>query len=107
MKIFYDHLVLREEITTELDKYELTVEQREDILTVVDQTLHHEVLDVILTSLPTEKHELFLKKFHQNPTDERLLDYLKGQVADIDEQIQNAAKKVKKEILAEIKRAEK
>lgn len=106
-KIFYDHLVVREEIIAELDKHVIAVEEREELVQLVDENLHHHVLDVILSSLPVEKHEEFLVRFHNTPFDERLLDYLKEMDKDIEEKITEVAKKVKSELLAEIKRAKK
>lgn len=106
-KIFYDHLVLREEISAELDGYELTVDEREEIERLADETLHHEVLNVILEKLPESKHKKFLTHFHKNPSDPELLVELKKDIGDIEEEIQKIAAQVKKEILAEIKRVEK
>lgn len=107
-KIFYDHLVVREEITTELEKYSLTVDEREELIRLADETLHHHVLNIILTHLPKEKHKEFLTKFHQSPHDEKLLEYLQAELnVDIEGEIKEEAKKVKQEILAEIKRSRK
>lgn len=105
MKIFYDHLVLREEITVELDRYSLNKDDREEIIRLIDETLHHEVLNTILTSLPKEKHHQFLTRYHQRPHDPDLLEYLKTEISDIEDQIISVAKKVKKEILSEIKKS--
>lgn len=105
-KIFYDHLVAREEVTAELDKTEISLEERTELVSIIDETLHHHVLNTILAHLPAEKHEEFLKKFHQAPHDEKLLDYLKKEAKlDIEEKIREDTKKVKAELLAEIKRA--
>lgn len=106
-KIFYDHLVVREEIIAELDKHVIAVEEREELVQLADETLHHHVLDIILSSLPAEKHEEFLVKFHNTPFDEKLLDYLKEIDKDIEQKISSEAKKVKDELLTEIKRAKK
>lgn len=102
-KIFYDHLVLREEVTIELDKYNLAREEREELIQLVDETLHHQVLNTILTHLPKEKHREFLEKFHQAPHDEKLLDYIKN----FEEEIIKTAKKIKSELLSEIKKSAK
>lgn len=107
MKVFYDHLVIREEITEELDRYELTIDEREEIVRLVDETLHHHVLDVILTHLPKEKHQKFLAEFHKAPHDPKLLEDLKNDFSDIEEKISDEAKRIKKELLAEIKRTAK
>lgn len=104
-KIFYDHLIQIEEIHIELDKYHLSVEERSELIQIIDETTHHRVLDTILTHLPKEKHEIFLKKFHAAPHDNSLLDFLKEDVKDIEDKIKLEAKKLKSEILSEIKRS--
>ncbi len=107
-KIFYDHLVMRDEIVKELDRYEIAVEERDELVQLVDETLHHHVLDVILTHLPKEKHQEFLTKCHSAPHDEKLLEYLKTETQiDIEAEIRERAKITKKQLLAEIKRARK
>ncbi len=72
-KIFYDHLVYREEIFAELDGYQLTIDERQDIERLVDETLHHEVLNIILEKLPESKHRKFLAHLHKNPADPEIL----------------------------------
>lgn len=104
-KIFYDHLTIREEVTLELDKYQISSVEKEEIIQLVDENIHHRVLDVIFTHLPKDKHEIFLKKFHHAPHDSQLLDFLKTEVSNIEELISDEAKKVKQEILNELKRA--
>lgn len=107
-KIFYDHLVLREEITAELDLHSLELEEREELLQLIDETLHHTTLNVILNHLPKEHHREFITKFHAAPYDEKLLDYLQKHVSvDIKSEIAAQAAKIKKEILAEIKKSRK
>lgn len=99
-KVFYDRLIVIEEITAVLDSRGLTVEERQEVLSLTDQTLHHHVLDVILTHLPKEHHESFLSRFHQAPHDETLLTFLKEKVTvDIEKEITDEAQKVKKEII--------
>ena len=99
-KIFYDHLVIREEITVELDKYSLVREEKEELVQLVDETLHHQILNIILTHLPKDQHRGFLEKFHKTPHDESLLKYIK----DFEQEIIKEAQKIKRELLSEIKR---
>ncbi len=104
-KIFYDHLIVIEEITTVLDGKSITAEARQEVLSYADQTLHHHVLDVILTHLPKEHHETFLTRFHQAPHDESLLTFLKEKITvDIEKEILSEVQKVKKEIVALIEK---
>lgn len=107
MKLFYDHLVIREEVSKELRSYYLSVGEHIEIMRIADETIHLEVMDVILTSLPLEKHKEFLKKMHQSPHDKKLIDYLKIHDSEIEIKIKDRAGKVKAKIISEIRKAEK
>ncbi|HUV72498.1 MAG TPA: hypothetical protein VMW25_05835 [Clostridia bacterium] len=107
-KIFYDHLINIKEIVGELDNYELEVEEREELVAIIDETFHQHTLEIILTHLPSEYHQEFLDKFHQAPYDSQLLDFLREMMEiDIEEAIKGQAEKIKKEILKDIKKAKK
>ncbi|KKR33732.1 MAG: hypothetical protein UT63_C0012G0011 [Candidatus Gottesmanbacteria bacterium GW2011_GWC2_39_8] len=105
-KIFYDNLVMLEEVVTEIDIHDLTTKERAELILLVDQIIHQHTLDVILTHLPKEKHPHFLSKFTKAPHDSQLLTYLKTETTvDIELEITNRAKEVKKEIIEEIRKA--
>ena len=107
-KIFYDHLIKIEEVTVELEGYELTIEEKEEFITLIDETLHNHTLNIILSSLPQDRHENFLSLFHEAPYRPELLDMLKKEAQeDIEEKIKEEAAKIKKELLAEIKKSKK
>jgi radical SAM superfamily enzyme len=106
-KLFYDHLIKIEEVSEELGKYRLTAVEREEILNTIDEHIHHRVLDVILQKLPREKHEVFLHQLHDGPQKLELLEELKKEIKDLEKLIGQEGEKIKKEILAEIKRAQK
>lgn len=105
-KIFYDHLTRICEVTDELNRHKISVEEREELIALVDENIHQRMLDVILKNLPKEKHEDFLIKFHHKPHDPNLLDYLVKEIKDIEKIILGEAEKIKKEILKEIKNAQ-
>lgn len=105
-KVFYDSLVIREEVTLELDNYSLSVEERNDLLKIIDETLHHHILNLVLSHLPKDKHQEFISLLHANPGDPKLVKYLKTHAGDnIETDIRTHAAKIKKEILNEIKRS--
>lgn len=107
-KIFYDHLLVINEITAEFDRQGLDPKDRQEFLTVIDETLHNHVLDVILTHLPREHHESFLDRFHKAPHDPELLSYIQElTVVDIEKAIAERIKEVKLKTLVAIKRAKK
>ncbi|MEK7118978.1 MAG: hypothetical protein AAB457_01430 [Patescibacteria group bacterium] len=103
-KIFYDHLIIIEEVIAVLDEHTIPINKRAEFLKLIDQTLHHEILDVILTHLPKEKHEMFLTQFHRAPHHPSLMSLLKEHVeVDIEKAILRRASTTKKKILASIK----
>ena len=105
-KIFYDHLIIIEEITEVLATHQLTRSECEEILELVDKTMHTEILQSILKHLPHHHHEEFLMKFHAVPHDIGLMTYLKDRtVVDIEKIILLTANKVKKNVLKEIQAA--
>ena len=104
-KIFYDHLIVIDDVLIELERHKLTAFERQEILGIIDQHVHHHVLNAILTHLPKEKHGQFLNIFHAAPYHKDLLDYLKKEVSeDIETKISGAVEKAKKEIIAEIRK---
>jgi hypothetical protein len=105
-KLFYDHLVVREEIDIELDKFAIDAEEKAELIELIDQTLHHHVLNVIFNHLPKDKHPEFVKKLHGSPCDLELIDYLKIYAhPEIESKIRDQAAKIKKEIMGEIKKS--
>lgn len=96
-KIFYDHLVRVDEITALVDR---------DLALIIDNTMHHHILDEILTHLPVEHHKTFLERLAHAPHDPGLLIFIQEvTVIDIEDAIKKRAKVVKKDLLKEIKRA--
>jgi len=107
-KIFYDHLVQIEEVLIELDNYDLDNKEKEEFISLIDQTLNEQLLNTILSNLPSELHETFLSQFHQAPFRPELMDFLKKESkVDIEKTIKDEATKIKKEILADIKKSQK
>lgn len=95
-KLFYDHLIVIEEI-------EAVVGKNKKILDLVDRTLQHEILDVIFTYLPRDRHEEFLNMFHAAPHNPKLLNYLNDHSpVNMELAILDRANKTKKKLLREM-----
>jgi hypothetical protein len=104
-KLFYDHLIVIEEVIAVLDEHKVSPKERDKILMLMDQTLQHEILDAIFTYLPGEVHEEFLTKFHTSPGDPALMQYLKDHaVVNIELAILDRANKTKAKLLKEVKK---
>lgn len=106
-KIFYDHLIVLEEVDRQIKDNVETSEEKEELWQVVDEIIHHRVLGCVLDHLPGEYHEEFLGKFHEAPHDESLLDYLNEKIKEnIEELIKQEIGGLASEILKELKASE-
>ncbi len=102
----FNHLTLVEEVITEIDMHDLSSEERDELVDLVHQTLNHHTLAAILDKLPKDKHREFIAKYKDDPQNKVLLAWLKSEIKeDIEQEIKTQAAKIKKEILAEIKKA--
>jgi hypothetical protein len=105
-KVFYDQLVVIEDIYQELDNHLLSDDERTELKNLADQHLHHHILTVILNHLPAHHHPFFLENLLKGPNDAKLLSFLKKEIkADIESVIKSEAAKIKKDILSEISKA--
>lgn len=106
-KIFYDYLIIFEELEDVIRSEEVEPEEREEIHQLIDEMIHHRVLGCILDHLPREHHEEFLERFHETPYDEGLIQYLQEKTpeeVDIEAKIKEEVAKLKQELLEEIKK---
>lgn len=107
-KIFYDRFIEFEEIEIELQSAGLSLEEKRELEQLIDEMVHHRVLDRLLTHLPKEHHQEFLQKFHKSPFDESLINYLNERIKDsVEKHIKEEVGKLKKEILEDLKSSRK
>ncbi len=104
-KIFYDHLIILEEVDLEIKKISQSSEEREELWRIVDELVHYNVLICILERLPKEHHGDFLERLHASPHDERIINFLNEKVGDnIEKILEEKIKSLEKDILKEIRR---
>jgi hypothetical protein len=105
-KLFYDHLVVIEEIIVALTREQVSKEELDLLLATIDETLHHEILTTILTHLPKAHHEEFLHKYTHQPHDTGILAYLHEKSGkNMELEIMKTVEKIKKDIFAEIRKS--
>lgn len=110
-KVFYDHLIVLEEVELELDKLDLDRGERDELEHLIDELVHHRVLDRILIQLPRHHHADFLDRFHRAPHDQYLLQWLDERIEEsvedhiktVEDHIKNELVKLKEEILQDIR----
>ena len=104
-KFFYTHLVNIESLIVELDELNLTKAQKVEIASLVDSSLHHSILDAVLSELtPSEKY-LFLR--HLTNNDSPSIWKLLNKLENIEDKIKSVSVELKKELSKEIKEAKK
>lgn len=102
-KLFYDHLIIWEKLTRSLDTLGADGEERLQIIEIIEESLHTEILIVVLEHLPREKHEEFLDLFHAAPHDESHLAYIKKHGhTDIEEKIRKKSDELIEEIILDL-----
>ena len=104
-KLFYDHLIVFEEIIYEIEGSNLHPEDKKQAKKLADEIIHHKVLIFILDHLPKAHHEEFLTRFYKAPYDLGHFKFLEEKIKhDIKSELIILGEKVKKEIFAEIKK---
>ncbi len=105
MKLFYDHLILIEDVFVENDRLDLSNAEKKQAKQMSDEYMHHQVLIYILDSLPKQCHQDFLHRLHKSPYDVRHLSFLQDKTQrDIHADLVALGKKIKAELLDEIKK---
>ncbi len=102
MKNFYSHLVEVESIIVELDKLDLSKEQRHHLASLVDSSLHHTILDAILSQLNESDKRVFIQNIDDN---DKTMKFLNEKIDKVEEKIKKAADDLKSEIKKDLKEA--
>lgn len=105
-KQFYSHLVRIETIAMRLQYLDLSEEERAHLLGLIDSSLHHAILDAVLSELSEKDKKKFLE--HMTSEDnEKLWKFLNDRVNNIEEKIKNTAESLTKKIHTDIDEAHK
>jgi len=86
MHVFYDHLIDLNDVRAQL-QVGLTEEQLIEVLTILDEALHHRVFEVVLSALPPHTHDRFVEQFAADPTSSRHLEFIQQYAPDIEQRI--------------------
>lgn len=105
-KHFYSHLIRLDSIHIALNDLELSIEEREELVGIMDSSIHHIVLDTILSELTASDKKLFLTHLHTQKHDE-IWNLLHEKVKNIEAKIKNAVDDLKKELHTDIYEAKK
>lgn len=102
MKHFYSHLITVESIVTELDKLDLSLDQKTHLTTLIDSSLHHTILDAVLSELAPKDKKVFLDHLKKDDKG-KVWQFLNEKVDNIEEKIKKAADDLKEELHKDLK----
>ena len=103
--MFYQKYISIESLVEELHSLDLSDEERHHLASLVDSSLHHAILDEILSNLNDVDKKIFLTKMNENPKDEKLMDFLNERVENIEGKIKKVAEDLVVEMHKDIKEA--
>ena len=101
-KHFYSHIVETESIEIALSVMDLSEEERKHLLEIAHSSLHHTVVDAILSELSAQDKDVFLDHLGANNHDE-IWKLLNTKTKNIEDKIKTAAQSLKKKLHADIK----
>lgn len=107
MAYFYSHLIQVDDLVIAMEELELEGHHKEHLSALADSTVHHTILELILSKLSVEDRKTFIKMVHKNPDDPELMEFLNKRIDGVEEEIKAAAKKLKTEMHEDIKKAKK
>lgn len=102
MKHFYTHLIEIDSIIIELDKMDLTDEQKVHLSDLVDSSLHHTVLDAVLSELSDTDKKVFLNHLKEDDSI-KIWQFLNEKIENIENKIKKVADDLKTELHEDIK----
>lgn len=104
MKYFYSYLIQIESLVIELDKMSLSDEEKMHLSNLLDSSLHHTILDAVLSELSEEDKRIFLNHLEKDDHT-KIWQFLKKRVDNIEDKIKKAADSLMEELHKDIKKA--
>ncbi len=101
-KQFYSHIVETDSIVVKLHDMNLRDDEKAHLIALMDSSLHHVILDAILSELTTEDKKLFLKELASDDHD-AIWNFLRARITGIEDKITKVATELKKELHEDIK----
>ena len=99
-KLFYDHLIILGDVEAHIKGIVETEEERHELWQIVDEIIHHRMLEFLLDQLDHKHHDEFLNRFHECPHDHEHINYLNEKIeGDVEDLIRNEISKLTLEII--------
>ncbi len=103
-KHFYSHIIEIDSLFVEMDLLDMEKHEREELILIIESSVHHLVLDIVLSKLPEEDKRLFLSHLTQDRHDD-IWELLHTKTKQIDKHIREGVDKLKQDMHKDISRA--
>lgn len=100
-KHFYSHLFDFEPLRVQLIALELTEDEQNELLEIAEDTLHHSIVDLILSELSEDDKQKFMRLLLQEEHDE-IWTHLNERIENIESKIIDTAEKLQEELHADV-----
>lgn len=104
MKHFYSHIIETSSLSIALGEMDLSHEERVHLISLTESSLHHAILDAILSELSEEDKKEFLSHVSSD-NHEKIWKFLRAKIKNIEEKIKKTADDLHKELHEDIKKA--
>ncbi len=104
--IFYSHLIEIESVIEELDKMDLSKEEKMHLSQLLDSSLHHTILDAIFSQLSEADKKVFASHL-QEGHHEKIWKFLNEKIDHVEDKIRAVAKDLKEKLHKDLKEAKK
>lgn len=103
-KHFYHHLITIDTLHVSLGELDLTLSEKQELLDLIEDHIHHTVFDTVLSELNEDDKKLFLSYVSQEKHDD-IWTMLKEKIVDSEEKIIQAVESLKKELHEDVKQS--
>lgn len=105
-KRFYSKVVETSSISLALADMDMSNQERKHLIDLVEENLHHSILDAILSELSEKDKQEFVELYAEGD-DEKIWKLLNSRVENIEDKIKNTAEDLKKELHKDIEESHK
>lgn len=101
-KHFYSHIVDAESIYIEVNKMDISEDEKNELLSIAESNIHHAIMDAILSELSEKDKRIFMEHLHSDNSQE-LWNLLNKKIENVEEKIKKSAEDLKKQLHKDIK----
>lgn len=105
-KHFFHSLVSMDSLRVRLDLLDLSDLDKDQLMEIAERTLHHSILDLVLSELSEKDKKLFLE-WHASEKHEEIWQLLNANVINIEKKIQATADTIAEKLHKDLKRVHK